>query len=110
MEQILSQGIEIFFKVKQEFINNCPCLNSADQQKDANQAYGQPPPPQKPLQTEDGFDQTLNNGGVYEMQPYATENGTGYANPNELQFQEDEEEEFDEFKTSEKISEWQAGW
>ena len=41
------------------------------------------------------------------MQPYANENGTGYQNPNEMQFEE--EEGFDEFKSSEKISEWQAG-
>lgn len=102
MEQILGQGIEIFYKVKQEFIDNCPCLK-AKEQKDPTQAYGQPT--QDQIQQQDGFNQM--NGGVYEMQPYATENGTGYMNPNEMQ---DEDEEFDEYKTSEKISEWQAGW
>lgn len=111
MEQILGQGIEIFYKVKAEFINNCPCLkrNEPPPPTDPNQAYGQPGDKPSGMyqdgQTQDGFNQL--NGGVYEMQPYANENGTGYANPNEMQFEE--EEGFDEFKSSEKISEWQAG-
>lgn len=110
MEQLLGQGIEIFYKVKQEFIDNCPCLKKQTEQPNADLAGKQASA--YPVQTEgDGFNQL--NGGVYEMQPYATENGTifsgtGYTNPNEMQFEE--EEGFDEFKTSEKISEWQAGW
>lgn len=110
MEQILGQGIEIFYKVKAEFINNCPCLkqNEPIPPTDPNQAFGQPatkPPPGNQPDGPDGFNQM--NGGVYEMQPYANETGTGYVNPNEMQFEE--EEGFDEFKSSEKISEWQAG-
>ena len=107
MEQLLGQGIEIFYKVKQEFINNCPCLK----QNDLSQT-DQPPPIDKLATSEqDGFNQL--NGGVIEMQPYLNEtgDGTGYTNPtNEMQFDGEEEEGFDEFKTSEKISEWQAGW
>lgn len=99
MDQFLGQSIEIFYKVKQEFINNCPCMKN-EQQPDPSQAYGEPKPQMQ---------QATENGGVYEMQPYATENGTVYTNPNEMQY-EDDDEGFDEFKTSEKISEWQAGW
>lgn len=108
MEQILGQGIEIFYKVKAEFIANCPCLKQNEPPPPTDPAFSQPgdKPGMYPDQTgQEGFNQM--NGGVYEMQPYASENGTGYPNPNEMQFEEDEG--FDEFKSSEKISEWQAG-